>query len=64
MPKKTVAKINSDSIDQLDLQSLNDYKFIYFCSTTLLFKFIGRVIYSWKGLENNFLAVYYTPPNF
>ena len=37
--------------DQHVLQSLNGYKL----------EIWGRVIYRWKGLENNFPTVYYMP---
>jgi hypothetical protein len=29
-----------------------------------MFGILGLVIYRWKGLENTFPPVYYTPPNF
>ena len=58
MPKKTAAEIDCSSFDQHDLQSLND--FFFFFSVELL----GPVIYGWKGLEDSFLTVYYTPSNF
>jgi hypothetical protein len=28
-----------------------------------MFRIWGLVIYRWKGLENTFPTVYYTPPN-
>jgi hypothetical protein len=50
--------------DHPNLQSPHDYKFFFFCFTSKILGIWGLVVYRWKGLENTFPMVYYTPQKF
>ena len=58
--KKNCSRNRLEFFDQHDLQSLNNCSFVF----DLGIESLGiweRVIYRWKGLENYFPEVYYTP---
>ena len=52
------------SFDQPDLQLLNDCKFFFGGLATKLLGNWKHVIKLWKGLENKFPTVHYTPQKF
>jgi hypothetical protein len=51
MSKRNVTEIGRNFFDHTDMQSSNDYIFIFSDSTTQIFRIWGRVIYRWKGFE-------------
>ena len=65
--KKIAGEIKCSSLDRLDLQSLNNYKFrlFYFIVLQLQFyNFGGCVLYRWKDIIfKTFPMVHNTPPN-
>lgn len=61
--QKTTAEVGDGSFDQVDLQLLNDYNFIFilfFCDCTFNSLLGGRVIYNWQGIFKTFPIVYHT----
>ena len=49
------------SFDHHALQSLNNRRFVFLDLATDTLGILGLVIYGWKGLENTFPTLYYTP---
>jgi hypothetical protein len=43
---------------------MNAFLFLFLFLAANILRVWGRVVYRWKGLENTFLIVYYTPPTF
>ena len=61
MPKRIATEVGCGSFDQLDMQSLNDYKFFFFIFATALSKISGHVIYPWEKIQG-ISQRYITPP--
>ena len=56
--------VHCSSFDNLDLHSLNNYKFVFFGLPSEVLGIWRGLMYCWKGLENTFPTVYYMPPKF